>query len=104
MREFEADLPVGVGVYEALRRDIVFGRLRSSQKLKLDPLRRDYGASIATLREALNRLASEGFVRPKGSVVSLWRTCRVTACARSLTCGSCWNVMRFTCLSKLATW
>ena len=66
MREFEADLPVGVGVYEALRRDIVFGRLRSSQKLKLDTLRRDYGASIATLREALNRLASEGFVQTEG--------------------------------------
>jgi len=56
------DLSVGEGVYEALRRDIIFGRLAPSEKLKLDTLKSDYGASIATIREALNRLATEGFV------------------------------------------
>src|SRR4051812_33531506 len=33
-----------------------------SERLRLDALKIDYGVSISTLREILNRLASEGFV------------------------------------------
>lgn len=49
--------------YEAIRADIVFGALAPGRRLKLDDLARDYGASVSTLRETLNRLASEGLIR-----------------------------------------
>lgn len=54
---------VGNSVYELLKRDIIHGRLAPGSKLKLDPLKAQYSASISTLRESLNRLGSEGFVR-----------------------------------------
>lgn len=38
------------------------GRLAPSEKLKLGRLRDDYGISISTLRELLNRLTSEGLI------------------------------------------
>ncbi len=60
------ELSVGDSVYEALRHDIIFGRLAPSAKLKLDRLKADYSVSIATLREALNRLVTEGFVKTEG--------------------------------------
>jgi len=44
----------------------VFGRLRPGQKLRLDGLKEDYGVSVSTLREILNRLAAEGFVLAEG--------------------------------------
>jgi DNA-binding GntR family transcriptional regulator len=53
---------IGESAYRRIRRDIIFGRLAPSQKLKLDVLRASYGASVSTLREILNRLCSEGFV------------------------------------------
>ncbi|MDV7270940.1 FCD domain-containing protein [Thioclava sp. A2] len=49
-------------VFMQMRADIIFGRLAPSRKLRLDELRASYGASVPTLREVLNRLASEGFV------------------------------------------
>ncbi len=52
----------GERVYRRLRNDIVFGRLAPSEKLKLGRLKDDYGVSISTLRELLNRLASEGLI------------------------------------------
>jgi DNA-binding GntR family transcriptional regulator len=52
--------------YRRIRSDIVFGRLRPAQKLRLEGLREDYGVSVSTLREILNRLASEGFVVAEG--------------------------------------
>jgi DNA-binding GntR family transcriptional regulator len=52
--------------YRRLRADIVHGRLTPGRKLGLDGLRRIYDVGIGTLREALNRLASEGFVRAEG--------------------------------------
>jgi DNA-binding GntR family transcriptional regulator len=52
----------GERVYRRLRNDIVFGRLAPSAKLKLGRLKDDYGISISTLRELLNRLASEGLI------------------------------------------
>ncbi len=53
---------VGLGAYETIKHDIIFGNLTPGTKLKLDGLKTQYAASVSTLREALNRLASEGFV------------------------------------------
>ena len=53
---------VGGSTYEILKRDIIFGVLAPGLKLKLDALKNQYDASVPTLRETLNRLASEGFV------------------------------------------
>jgi DNA-binding GntR family transcriptional regulator len=53
---------VGASTYQRIKRDIIFGDLASGSKLKLNGLRERYAASMSTLRETLNRLASEGFV------------------------------------------
>jgi len=53
---------VGSNTYETLKHDIIFGQLLPGSKLKLDALKKQYAASVSTLRETLNRLASEGFV------------------------------------------
>lgn len=52
--------------YRRIRRDILFGRLPPGQKLRLEKLKIDYGASVSTLREILNRLASERLVVAEG--------------------------------------
>ncbi len=56
---------VGASTYQAIKRDIIFGDLAPGSKLKLDWLRERYQASMSTLRETLNRLASEDFVDAK---------------------------------------
>ena len=53
---------VGSNTYDKIKHDIIFGRLEPGSKLKLDALKDRYEASVSTLRETLNRLASEGFV------------------------------------------
>lgn len=53
---------VGASTYQRLKHDIIFGALAPGAKLKLEGLRQRYSASLSTLRETLNRLASEGFV------------------------------------------
>lgn len=53
---------VGASTYQRIKRDIIFGDLAPGSKLKLEGLRKRYQASMSTLRETLNRLASEGFV------------------------------------------
>ncbi len=53
---------VGSSTYETIKHDIIFGNLEPGAKLKLDALKEQYSASVSTLRETLNRLASEGFV------------------------------------------
>jgi len=53
---------VGSSTYQRIKRDIIFGELAPATKLKLEGLRERYEASMSTLRETLNRLASEGFV------------------------------------------
>lgn len=53
---------VGASTYQRIKREIIFGDLAPGSKLKLDGLRDRYSASMSTLRETLNRLASEGFV------------------------------------------
>ena len=60
-RNVEAET-AGERVYRRLRNDIVSGRLAPSEKLKLGRLKDDYGISISTLRELLNRLTSEGLI------------------------------------------
>jgi DNA-binding GntR family transcriptional regulator len=52
--------------YRQIRADIIFGKLSPGEKLKLDRLREDYGASVGTLRELLSRLASEALVIAEG--------------------------------------
>ncbi|WP_224816087.1 GntR family transcriptional regulator [Hasllibacter sp. MH4015] len=53
---------VGSSTYHRIKRDILVGQLEPGSKLKLDALKQRYAASLSTLRETLNRLASEGFV------------------------------------------
>jgi DNA-binding GntR family transcriptional regulator len=60
------DDSVGEKTYRRIRTDIIFGKLAPGEKLKLDRLREDYGASVSTLRELLNRLSSEGLVVAEG--------------------------------------
>jgi len=57
---------VGESAYRKIRTDIVFGRLSPGKKLKLDGLKGEYGASVSTLREILNRLHSERLVVAEG--------------------------------------
>ena len=45
-----------------LRTDIVSGRRPPGSKLSIDELKGDFGVSLSPLREALARLATEGFV------------------------------------------
>lgn len=49
-------------VYEQLRTDILRGRLSPGSKLRLQPLGQEYGVGNSPLREALNRLTSNGLV------------------------------------------
>lgn len=53
---------VGSSTYEEIKRGIIFGRHAPNEKLKLGALSQRYAASVSTLREVLNRLASDGFV------------------------------------------
>lgn len=55
-------MTVGSTIYQTIKHDIIFGALKPGEKLKLDMLKKRYDASLSTLRETLNRLASEGFV------------------------------------------
>ena len=48
--------------YQKIKHDIIFGDLEPASKLKLDSLKIKYSTSMSTLRESLNRLASEEFV------------------------------------------
>ncbi len=56
----------GESAYKRIRTDIITGRLAPGSRLRLDVLRRSYGASISTLRETLNRLVSEKLVVAEG--------------------------------------
>ena len=52
--------------YDRLRSDIIAGRLAPNSKLRIEELRQDYDTGASPLREALNRLAGEGFVTAEG--------------------------------------
>lgn len=49
--------------FRHLRKDLLRGAFSAGSKLKLDVLQAQYGFSSSPLREALSRLAQEGFVR-----------------------------------------
>jgi DNA-binding GntR family transcriptional regulator len=56
----------GESGYRRIRTDIIFGRLAPDRKLKLERLKAEYGVSVSTLREILNRLTSERLVLAEG--------------------------------------
>lgn len=58
--------PLSEQAYNALRMDILSGGILPGAQLKLDKLKKDYGFSSSPLREALNRLVSEGMVTTEG--------------------------------------
>ncbi len=60
------DESVGTRTWTQLRGDILMGKLPPEAKLRLEQLRGSYGASVSTLREVLNRLATEGLVIAEG--------------------------------------
>ena len=65
--KIELDNPtIAETAYRQIRADIIFGRLAPDERLKLERLKTQYGASVSTLREILNRLASEGLVVAEG--------------------------------------
>ena len=53
---------VGDAAHARIRADILFGQLAPGERLRLDEASRRYGISVGTMRELLNRLASEGLV------------------------------------------
>jgi DNA-binding GntR family transcriptional regulator len=66
LAEFVGRETVGASIYQRLRSDIIMGRLRPGQRLRLEQLKEDYAAGASTLREALSRLAADGFVLAEG--------------------------------------
>ncbi len=52
--------------YNSMRADIIDGRLAPNCKLRIEDLRNQYATGASPLREALNRLAGEGFVTVEG--------------------------------------
>ena len=49
-------------VYAQLRADILNGRMRPGEKIRAEAVRRRFNTASSPVREALNRLLSEGFV------------------------------------------
>lgn len=66
MSDAAVDQGVAEAAYHRIRQDIVGCVLRPRQKLRLEPLKVHYGVGIGTLREILNRLASEDLVVAEG--------------------------------------
>lgn len=61
---FMPDLPASLthGAYERLRADLLANRFAPGEKLKIDDLCERFSVGSSAVREALSRLASEGFV------------------------------------------
>ncbi|MGV8853279.1 MAG: GntR family transcriptional regulator [Devosia sp.] len=68
MQEDRHDTEAGVaeGAFRRIRGDIIAGLLPPGKRLRLEQLKAQYGASVSTLREILNRLASENLVVAEG--------------------------------------
>lgn len=62
MKDKETGLTRATSVYDSIRRDIMGGEIRPGERLLFDALRERYACGISPLREALNRLYSEGWV------------------------------------------
>ena len=60
-RTNDSETVVGL-IAHHVRRDIAFGMLAPDVKLKIDELRRTYGGSVHSMREALTLLSVEGLV------------------------------------------
>lgn len=57
---------VGETAFRRIRTDIISGALKPGRKLTLDRMKEQYEISVSTLREILNRLATEDFVVAEG--------------------------------------
>lgn len=57
---------VGDQAFHAIRTDIINGKLKPGEKLRLEPLKSKYQVSVSTLREILNRLTTEDLVVAEG--------------------------------------
>jgi len=77
---------VAEAVHERLRADLLAGRYRPGEALRLEPLMTRYGCGISPLREALNRLAAERLVRAESqrgfqaapvSLAEMWEIVRL---------------------------
>ena len=55
-------LTKNVAVYEALRKDMIQGRLKPGQKIIMSDVAKEFGLSDIPVREAIRRLESEGYV------------------------------------------
>jgi len=55
-------LTKNVAVYEALRKDMIEGRLKPGQKIIMSDVAKEFGLSDIPVREAIRRLESEGYV------------------------------------------
>lgn len=55
-----------MSAYQALRRDIIEGKLAPGQKLRVEHLKDNYGVGAATLREAMGLLAADALVTVQG--------------------------------------
>ena len=77
----EENEAVGDDGYRRIRSDVIFGRLAPGQKLRLEKIAQSYGASVSTLREALNRLGSEGLVIAEGHRVGNFKPSAETIAA-----------------------
>ncbi len=58
----DTGLTLGSSAYEAIRHDIIEGKLHPGEKLQFDALRERYGIGISPIREALSSLQAEGWV------------------------------------------
>ena len=58
----KASATIAGTLYEDLRNDILYARLRPGERLRSDVLKERYGGGVGTAREALNRLRAEGLV------------------------------------------
>ena len=59
-------------IYDRLRHDLLIGRLQPGQRLRIRLLMERYAAGQTPIREALNRLASDGLVLFQDSAASPW--------------------------------
>jgi DNA-binding GntR family transcriptional regulator len=53
---------ITVQIFEALKTDVLIGRVAPNERLQVDSLREKYDVSLSPIREALQRLATTGLV------------------------------------------
>lgn len=57
------EIPLAEQAYQALKRSLIRCEFEPGQRLRVDELQQRYGLSSSPLREALNRLVQQGFVK-----------------------------------------